>query len=296
MDWLAVSIEIDASAADRLGDALLEAGALSIDVADAAAGTPQEQPLFGEPGGEPVANWACSRLTALFVDGIEPAAAVAAALREASLPPATPYRLSRVHDQDWVRHTQRQFTPVQISPRLWIVPTWHRPPCPDAVNIVLDPGVAFGTGTHPTTRLVLRWLESHLLGGDTVIDYGCGSGILAITAMKLGASRAHGIDIDEQALVAARHNAMQNRVEVQFLAAEEPLREPACVVVANILANPLIVLAPLLARSTAQGGRLALSGILGWQAAAVRQAYAPWFDMQGSAQEDGWMLLSGTRR
>lgn len=296
MSWLAISIEVDADAAERVGDALLDAGALSIDVADAAAGTPQEQPQFGEPRGVPVSGWQRSRVRALFAPETEPAAPVSVALSAARLPASTPYCTERVEDQDWVRLTQSQFGPMQISERMWIVPSWHALPCPGAVNILLDPGLAFGTGTHPTTRLALRWLEAQVRGGEAVIDYGCGSGILAIAAMKLGAARACGVDIDDQALLAARRNAMQNRIEARFMSAAQDVREPAGLVVANILANPLILLAPLLAGLTAQGGRLALSGILTWQAEEVRDAYSPWFDMEGGDQEDGWILLSGTKR
>jgi ribosomal protein L11 methyltransferase len=296
MSWLAVSVEAEAAAAEALGEALLAGGALSVDLADADAGTADERPLFGEPGSAPAAAWRRSRVTALLAPASDPAASMAAALRAAGLPASTPWRVTRVDDQDWVRITQCQFEPVRISPRLWIVPSWCTPPAPDAVNVRLDPGLAFGTGTHPTTRLALRWLEATLRGGETVIDYGCGSGILAITAMKLGAASAAGVDIDDQALLAARRNAMQNRVEVRFVAAADDIPEPAGVVVANILANPLIVLAPLLAKLTAPGGRLALSGLLAAQADEVRGAYAPWFDMDRTDHDEGWILLSGARR
>ncbi|HUF80371.1 MAG TPA: 50S ribosomal protein L11 methyltransferase, partial [Burkholderiales bacterium] len=186
--------------------------------------------------------------------------------------------------------------PIRISPRLWIVPSWHEPPDPAAVNLLLDPGLAFGTGSHPTTRLCLRWLEREIRGGESMIDYGCGSGILAIAAMKLGAARAAGVDIDERALVAGRDNALHNRVDVSFHSAAGAIRQPARIVVANILAHPLIVLAPLLARLTADGGRLALAGLLEDRAADVRAAYEPWFDFDASAQDEGWVLLGATRR
>jgi ribosomal protein L11 methyltransferase len=201
-----------------------------------------------------------------------------------------------VADEDWVRASQGELAPVRISPRLWIVPSWHEPPDPDAVNIVLDPGLAFGTGHHPSTRLCLRWLERVVRGGESVLDFGCGSGILAIAAMKLGAARADGVDIDEQALLAARRNAMQNRVQATFHGAADAMRQPARIVVANILAHPLIVLAPLLARLTAPNGRLALAGLLAGQAGEVRAAYAPWFDFEAPVEEEGWALVSGIRR
>jgi ribosomal protein L11 methyltransferase len=296
MPWLSVSLEVDADSAEPLVDALLAAGVLSVDLADADAGTPDEAPQFGEPGSPPAAAWHRSRVTALLASGADAAALIPAALHAAGLPESTQWHARQLDDQDWVRMTQAQFSPVQISPRLWIVPSWCAPSAPEAINITLDPGLAFGTGTHPTTRLALRWLEDTLRGGDTVIDYGCGSGILAIAAMRLGAARATGVDIDGQALLAARHNALQNRVEVRFVAAADEIPEPAGVVVANILANPLVVLAPLLAKLTAPGGRLALSGLLAAQADEVRGAYAPWFDMDRTNQDEGWILLGGTRR
>lgn len=296
MFWLALILEIDAARVERLGDALVDAGALAVDVCDAAAGTRLEQPLFGEPGTAPARGWGRNRLTALFAPEIDLSAVLPEALRSSGLSQDTPYRLERVDDRDWVRASRSQFAPTRISPRLWIVPSWHAPPDPEAVNIVLDPGLAFGTGTHPTTRLCLRWLEAHVHGGETVIDFGCGSGILAIAALKLGAASACGVDIDEQALLAARSNAMQNRVEAQFVTAIGADREPAQLVVSNILANPLIVLAPVLARFTASRGRIALSGILAEQAPKVRAAYLEWFDMDTTQHEDGWTMLSGLKQ
>ena len=296
MPWLAVILEIEAAAAEQLGDALLQAGALAVDIADATARTAQERPLFAEPGAAVAVAWAHNRLTALFAAEADLPAAVTAALHAVGLRQTMPYRVERVDDRDWVRLSQGQFAPIRISPRLWIVPTWHTPPDPRAINIALDPGLAFGTGTHPSTRLCLRWLEAQLHGGDTVVDFGCGSGILAIAALKLGAARAWGIDIDEQALLAARRNAMQNRVEARFIAAANAVAEPAQIVVANILANPLIVLAPLLARLTVGGGRIALSGILAEQAEDVRAAYLNWFAMDGTEHEEGWTMLSGVKK
>ena len=296
MHWLAVIFDVDADRAETFGDALLEAGALSVDVADAAAGTPQERPVFDEPGAASARGWDRNRVTALFSPDTDLAAALPAALHAAGLSETTSCRFGRVDNRDWVRATRSQFEAIRISQRLWIVPTWHALPDPQAVNIRLDPGLAFGTGTHATTRLCLRWLEAHLRGGEAVIDFGCGSGILAIAALKLGAMRACGVDIDEQALLAARQNAMQNQVEAQFVANADEIRNPADVVVANILANPLVVLAPLLAKLTASGGRVVLSGILAGQAAEARAAYLEWFDMDTLEQEEGWVLLSGAKK
>ena len=300
MPWLAVTLIVDARCVEALSDTLMESGALSVDVSDAAAGTPTERPLFAEPGSAPAVNWALNRVVALFQQDAAVASIVPAALQTCALPAGTAYGIDRVDDQDWVRLTQAQFTPQQISSRLWVIPTWHEVVDAAAINIRLDPGLAFGTGTHPTTRLCLRWLDAHLAPGATVIDYGCGSGILAIAAMKLGAASAAGIDIDEQALLAARHNARQNHTEVSYFAAEDELhaqlKSAANVVVANILANPLTVLAPLLARLTLPGGQVVLSGILATQADEVRASYQPWFDMNTTEPEDEWVLHAGVRR
>ena len=296
MPWQAVTLIVDARCVETLSDTLLESGALSVDVSDAAAGTPAERPLFAEPGSAPAVNWAVNRIVALFAEDAVIPTIVPAALHASALPATTTYGIDRINDQDWVRLTQAQFTPQKISKRLWVVPTWHEVVDIAAINIRLDPGLAFGTGTHPTTRLCLRWLDAHLKRGETVIDYGCGSGILAIATMKLGASRAAGVDIDEQALLASRRNALQNQADVSFFAAADELKSPANVVVANILANPLTVLAPLLARLTLPGGQVVLSGILAPQAGEVREAYHPWFDMSTTEPEDEWVLLAGRKR
>jgi ribosomal protein L11 methyltransferase len=296
MPWLSATLAVDAARVERLSDALLEAGALSVDVTDAQAGTPGEHALFGEPGEPATGEWAQSRVSAMFEDNTNVASSIAAALSAAGMDTATPFDVARIADQDWVRATQNQFQPVRVSSRLWVVPTWHTPPAPEAVNLVIDPGLAFGTGTHPTTRLCLAWLDANLRGGEHVIDYGCGSGILGIAAMKLGAATATGIDIDPMALLAARHNAMQNQVMMEFVAADSAVPTAADVVVANILANPLKLLAPLLTQATRPGGWLLLSGVLEHQAHEVQDAYRAWFDMGPLQHDDGWVLISGSKR
>jgi ribosomal protein L11 methyltransferase len=294
MSWHSVSFEVPAEQVEALSDALLEAGAASVDIADAGAGTGEEEALFADVA---VASrpWKRSVVSALVARGVDAAAMVEAACARAGVA-APEWRVREVADEDWVRASREQLAPVRISPRLWIVPSWHQAPDPHAVAIVLDPGLAFGTGHHPSTRMCLRWLERVIRGGETVIDFGCGSGILAIAAMKLGAARADGVDIDEQALLAARRNAMHNRVQATFHGAADALQQPARIVVANILARPLIVLAPLLARLTARGGRIALAGLLAAQAGEVRDAYAPWFDFEAPEEDEGWALVSGVRR
>jgi ribosomal protein L11 methyltransferase len=296
MAWLAVSFTVDAAGVEALSDVLLERGAIAVDVTDAAAGTADEHALFGEPG-EPVAGeWASSRVSALFEEGQNIAASVIAALHAAGLESAVVVDVKRVADQDWVRATQNQFQPVRVSSRLWVVPTWHAAPDPAAINLVIDPGLAFGTGTHATTRLCLQWLDANVRGGESVLDYGCGSGILGIAAMKLGAARATGVDIDPPALLAARHNAMQNQVHMEFAAAESDAPEPADIVLANILANPLTLLAPLLARLTRRGGHILLSGVLEHQAREVEDAYRAAFELAPLQHDDGWVLISGRKR
>ncbi len=296
MPWLCVQTVVETPLAEALSDALLEAGAVSVDVSDADAETAWERPIFDEPGQTAAPGWAHARVAALFVETADIPAAMHSALRAAGAAAQSAYEVVRVEDEDWVRRTQAQFTPQEITPHLWIVPSWHEPPKSDAINIVLDPGLAFGTGTHPTTRLCLRWLARELGAGASVIDFGCGSGILAIAALKLGAARACGVDIDPQAVAAAIQNAARNGVNAAFVAAAEGLHEPADVVVANILAQPLIVLAPVIAKLNASGGRVALSGILAAQAEEVMQAYRPWYDFAPAAHEDGWVLLSAVRK
>ena len=295
MAWLAVSFTVDAAGVEALSDVLLECGAISVDVTDAAAGTADEHALFGEPGEPAIGEWAASRVSALFEEG-QNIACVIAALHAAGLDSAVAVDVKQVADQDWVRATQNQFQPVRVSSRLWVVPTWHAAPDPAAINLVIDPGLAFGTGTHATTRLCMKWLDTNLRGGESVLDYGCGSGILGIAALKLGAARATGVDIDPLALLAARHNAMQNQVHMAFVAAERDAPEPADIVLANILANPLTLLAPLLARLTRRGGHILLSGVLEHQAHEVEDAYRAAFDLAPLEHDDGWVLISGSKR
>ena len=296
MKYVALRFDVEAADADRWSDALLDAGASSVDAIDPCAGTAGEAAVFAEPAAHDPAWWPVTRLAALCAPDTDAAAIMeTAATALGRERPA--FEAYTVADRDWVRATQAQFAPIRIADRFWIVPSWHKPPRSDALNIVLDPGLAFGTGAHATTRLCLLWLAESVASRDSVLDYGCGSGILAIAAAKLGAARVVGADIDPQAIVASRANAKRNGVEAKFVAVDElPAGEaPFDVVVANILANPIIALAPVLSRRLQRGGRIVLSGILESQADAVIAAYRRWFNIGVCESEDAWIALSGTR-
>ncbi len=295
MAWRRVNVVVAGAFAVAFAEALEAAGAVSTEITDADAGTSGESAIFAEPGAA-AGLWPRCRVVALLPLDADPDALLAAAFSASACAPLEVACADVLEDSDWVRETQRQFAPIRAGRRVWIVPTWHVAPDPAAVNIVLDPGAAFGTGSHPTTRLVLAWLESEVRGGETVLDYGCGSGILAIAAMKLGAARAVGVDIDPLALEAARYNASANAVALDVRGADATLAVTADLTVANILANPLRMLAPLLASHTRPGGRLALSGILAAQADEVMRAYAPFFAMAQAGAEAEWVCLAGTRR
>jgi ribosomal protein L11 methyltransferase len=295
MAWLSVKLETDCSHAEALADALMEGGALSATIEDAAAGTDEEKPQFGEPGSITTPGWDRSTLTALFDPDADIAAAIAAAAAEAGLKEAPTYSTEPLAEQNWVQLTQSQFEPIRISDRLWIVPSWHDAPDPDAVNLVLDPGMAFGTGSHPTTRLCLEWLERTVSPGQELLDYGCGSGILAIAAAKLGASPVYGVDIDPQAVVAAEANAERNGVSARFADSGQPIAGQFDIVVANILANPLKALAPAICGHVRPGGQLALSGILAEQAEELIGIYAEWIPMQVADTREGWVCLAGRK-
>lgn len=295
MGWASLVFELDAARAEALSDELLDEGALSVESEDAAAGTADEKPVFDEPG-EDVSRWPRLRLRLMAGDESQARAMLAAACARLQMAPPADVRVDMVEDTDWVRLTQSQFEPQKISEHLWIVPTWHQEPDPAAINIRLDPGLAFGTGSHPTTRLCLQWLEQTIKGGETVLDYGCGSGILAIAAMKLGAASALGLDVDPAALEAARANCEANAVVCEFTDAAATLDLKADIVVANILANPLRLLAPALAGHVRPGGRLALAGILAAQAQELAGIYETWFELDRFAESDGWVRISGVRR
>jgi len=278
------------SVSDLLVD---ELQALSVSVEDADAGTGDEQPIFGEPGlPAPQPGWERSTLRALFDD--ETTADRAAAMLLARHDEIQLHKLAPVAEQDWVRVTQSQFAPVAITSTFWIVPSWHDVPATAERVIRLDPGLAFGTGTHPTTRLCLRWIAAHAQAWPRVLDYGCGSGILAIGAALHGAVQVDAVDIDEAAVVATRANAAANHVTLNAGQPDAAAGRYA-LVLANILATPLKLLAPLLCKRVAPGGALLLAGILERQTDELVAAYAPWLALEVADTDEGWVLLTASR-
>ena len=281
---------------EAVSDALMEeASALSVSVEDADAGTAAEQALFGEPGlPPPQPGWERSTLRALFGDELQAEQAATLLLAQGWDAGLHLQGVYRVEEQDWVRLTQSQFAPVEITSNFWVVPSWHEPPAGARHVIRLDPGLAFGTGTHPTTRMCLRWIarQTPVQGWPRVLDYGCGSGILAIGAALYGAHEIDAVDIDHAAVVATQANAAANAVALNA-GLPDAARGHYALVLANILATPLKLLAPLLCGHVAQGGQLVLAGILERQADELKAAYATWIDLNISDQDDGWILMTG---
>lgn len=301
MAWVEIIIEIARDHAENLSDALMEVGALSVSVEDADEGTDAEKPLFGEPGMEPSEHaWERSRVVALAEIDADHQAIVADAAASIQLATVPSYTTRKVEEQDWVRLTQSQFEPIHIGKNIWVVPSWHDAPDTSALVLELDPGLAFGTGSHPTTRLCMEWLEANAPQDLTVLDYGCGSGILAMVAKKLQAKHVVGVDIDPQAIESANFNAEKNQCEIEF-ALPEPFSEqyPAThqfdVVVANILSSPLKLMAPMLSGRVKAGGALVLSGVLARQAEEVAAAYAPFIELSVWQEREGWVALHGRK-
>ncbi|MCC2639372.1 MAG: ribosomal protein methyltransferase [Moraxellaceae bacterium] len=292
MTWLQLKIETTKADAPQYEALLEEVGAAAVLMEDSA-----DQPLLEPPpGAQPL--WDATRVVGIFTVDSEVDAVVE--FMEARLGhPLPSHRVEVLEDKDWVRAWMDHYHPMCFGERLWVVPSWTPPPRPDAINLLLDPGLAFGTGTHPTTALCLEWLDKLDLKDKVVVDYGCGSGILAVAALLLGAKEAYCVDLDPQALTATRNNAEHNQVgdRVHVFSPETMPAVIADVVVANILAGPLAMLAPTLAGFTRPGGEIALSGIIQPQVAELREVYGQWFDMDGLAvKEEDWCRLSGRRR
>ncbi|MBT1446444.1 50S ribosomal protein L11 methyltransferase [Shewanella sp. JM162201] len=293
MPWIQLRLHTSSEHADTLSDLLLEEGSVSITFEDG-----KDQPIFEPKLGE-TPLWDDTVVVALFDAPFDLEPVVAMLKTLPFVGDNLKYKIEQVEDKDWVREWMDNFHPIQFGKRLWICPSWREVPDPDAVNVILDPGLAFGTGTHPTTALCLEWLDSLELDNKDVIDFGCGSGILAVAALKLGAAKATGIDIDYQAIDASKANAERNGVAERlalYLPEAQPEGLKAEVLVANILAGPLKELAPLIQVLVQPGGKLALSGLLREQAEEVRQCYAQWFDMDEPAYKDDWSRLTGVRK
>ena len=294
MSFKQAVVNVESLEADVLCDILFDLDALSVSIEDQHEGTDLEQPIFNEPGMLVEKLWDYSKISVLFSDDVDVDAIMQ--LAKVQLGRDFQYDASIVDDQDWVRLTQSQFTPIKITDKLYIVPSWHDLPDASAIGIVLDPGLAFGTGSHPTTFMCLSWLTDNITNNKTVLDYGCGSGILAITASKLGAKYVAGVDIDKQAIEASGYNASNNKVAVNFYLPDEfQPHEQFDIVVANILSNPLRMLAPMLATQVKSDGCILLSGILDSQIDELCQIYSKWFSMSVVNVVDGWALLYGKK-
>ncbi len=293
MPWIQIRLDTTSDHAESLEDLLLEAGASAVTLQDA-----KDQPLYEpELGSTPL--WHNTVVIGLFDAHTEMDLVVDLLKNQSNLEPFPDYKVEIVEDKDWEREWMSQFHPMLFGNRLWVCPSWKEVPEPDGVNLMLDPGLAFGTGTHPTTALCLEWLDSQMnLEEKKVIDFGCGSGILAIASLLLGASQVTGIDLDPQALQATIDNAQRNKIAPEKLQVFLPEKQPemqADIVLANILAGPLVTLAPKLAGQTKPGGLLALSGILTEQTDEIIETYQQWFDIEKPTVKDGWVLISGRK-
>ncbi|MCF6209875.1 MAG: 50S ribosomal protein L11 methyltransferase [Gammaproteobacteria bacterium] len=293
MSWLQLTLEGSPEDAERIADALSGLGAVAVTLQDGA-----DQPLYEPPPGE-TPLWSATRIIGLFLANADIRAITTQLAAKLQMDKLPPWRVSPLEDKDWEREWMDNFHPMRFGKRLWIVPSWHTAPDSDAINILLDPGLAFGTGTHPTTALCLQWLDEHGADHPEVIDYGCGSGILAVAALKLGAGHVWAVDNDPQALIASRDNAAKNQVteRIDTIAPGRlPQQPPVRLLLANILAQPLLELAEKFSRLVEPGGYIVLSGILQHQAEDITRHYAAWFDMTPAAQQEEWVRLSGKRK
>lgn len=291
MPWLQLKITTDRKAAEPLEDLLLASGAVSVTLEDNA-----DQPIL-EPALGETPLWDQVRLTGLY-DAEVDTGAILGRLADAWGRALPEHHWEQLEDKDWEREWMSHYQAIRCGERLWVCPSWQEPPEPDKVNLMLDPGLAFGTGTHPTTFLCLEWLDAQPVEGLELVDYGCGSGILGVAALLLGARHVVGVDIDPQALLATRDNARRNGLPEDAMPVYLPAKcpeAPADIMLANILAGPLVQLAPKLQQMTRNGGKICLSGILATQAETVMDAYRPWFDFDPVAQREEWVRLTGTK-
>ena len=291
-----LSFTVPAQFVNQINEILLEEdGILSISMLDADVDTEAEEAIFGEHPNQDSQYW---NRTTVHITIQDPSTANDLIEKiKSQMNLDIKFDLETIQDVDWVKQTQSQFNPIQINKKLWIIPTWHQIQQADAINIILDPGLAFGTGSHPTTKLCLNWLTENIKSGMSCLDYGCGSGILAIAAEKLGAHEIIGTDIDLQAIQASNDNAKNNDCTLtKFISSEENISGQYDIVVANILSSALKVLAPVISSYTKPQGRVALSGILKQQENEIKAAYESWFDFDRSQELDGWLCMSATKK
>jgi ribosomal protein L11 methyltransferase len=296
MAWLELEFCVPGPDVDHLSESLFSVGAISVDVTDADEGSAKEKAIFAEPGEIFELSWNANRVVALFVSDVDVTKVIKNLEEFVNVSQLSDYQVRTVEDQDWVRLTQKQFDPIQVTDRIRITPSWSDVGVPSDVEIVLDPGLAFGTGSHPTTRLCLQWLDQASVSERIVVDYGCGSGILGIVAKKLGSKGVFCVDIDENALIATEYNAQRNGVDVNIQSANDEFKVSADVLVANILSAPLKVLAAAFASIVRPGGRIALSGILVEQEDELCEVYQKQFDMKPFDRLEGWVCLEGVKR
>jgi len=295
MTWANLIVQINKEDVDSISDYLIELGAISTSIEDTNLNQNNEELIFGVPNIQSQQFWENNTVQALFEKKIN-IEIIKAAIKNKFTDAILSLSTKDVEDTDWVKSTQTQFSPIRINDKLWIIPTWHKIKDKNAINLILDPGLAFGTGTHPTTHLCLLWLLDNINQNLSVLDYGCGSGILGIAAKKIGAKKVIGVDIDNQAIKASKDNSEMNNVQISWSNTKEKIDFKADLVVANILSSALSVLAPILAEHCITNGKIALSGILESQEDDIKKIYNSWFDLDPSYKKDGWVLISGTKR
>jgi len=295
MTWANLIVQINKEDVDSISDYLIELGAISTSIEDTNLNQNNEELIFGVPNIQSQQFWENNTVQALFEKKIN-IEIIKAAIKNKFTDSILLLSTKDVEDTDWVKSTQTQFSPIRINDKLWIIPTWHKIQDKNAINLILDPGLAFGTGAHPTTHLCLLWLLDNINQNLSVLDYGCGSGILGIAAKKIGAKKVIGVDIDNQAIKASKDNSEMNNVQISWSNTKEKIDFKADLVVANILSSALSVLAPILAEHCITNGKIALSGILESQEDDIKKIYNSWFDLDPSYKKDGWVLISGTKR
>ncbi|MAR99844.1 MAG: 50S ribosomal protein L11 methyltransferase [Nitrosomonadales bacterium] len=295
MSWTNLDVQTIKKDVDPISDYLIELGAISTSIQNTNLDKNNEELIFGEPNNQSQEYWKNTTVKALFEKTID-IELIKIALKNKFKKEDFFFETSVVQNQDWVKLTQSQFLPIHIDNRLWVIPTWHKIKDKKAINLILDPGLAFGTGTHPTTHLCLSWLIENVNKNKTILDYGCGSGILSIASKKLGAKNVIGVDIDDQALKASHENAKKNNVEIVWDNSQNIKNYKADIIISNILSSALTLLAPILSNYCNKNGKIALSGILKSQEKLIKKIYSEWFEMGPSKTREGWVIITGTKR